>query len=474
MPAGVFARFTCPAPKQPARKASDKPPKRSQPGAGGDGCGLIGPACRAKAKKPHAALLREPWTNHPVPHSPSRHFLLLQGPPGPCFARLAQTLAAGGAQVCRIHFHCGDAYDWRAAKATAPLPRATAYRGRASRWPGFIARFLKERGITDLVLFGDCRPLHAAAIRAARAANLRIHVLEEGYIRPDWLTLEQDGVNGHSSLPQNPAAIAAAALGLPPLPALPPIAASLGHRVRDTVAHFAAMWWGRPAYPFYRSHRPGSIAAEGLGWIGKYLTRRPAAARAAATLAGIAGQRYFLFPLQLSSDYQIRTHSPFATMQQAADLVLANFAAHAPPDCLLVIKEHPLDANFGHWRRYVAQRARALKLGGRLVHLAGGDLQTLAQASLGMVVVNSTSASFALAHGIAVKPLGRAIYALPGLVHPGPLSSFWTAPQSPDPRLWDAFVRVLHHRCLVRGGLASTAAVEILVANAARRLLEGE
>jgi hypothetical protein len=43
----------------------------------------------------------------------------------------------------------------------------------------------------------------------------------------------------------------------------------------------------------------------------------------------------------------------------------------------------------------------------------------------------------------------------------------------PDPVLWDAFTCVLHHRCLIRGGLASSDAVAMAVENAAGRLVGG-
>ena len=157
-------------------------------------------------------------------------------------------------------------------------------------------------------------------------------------------------------------------------------------------------------------------------------------------------------------------------MAQAADYVLASFARHAPAGTALLIKEHPLDATLPGWGRYVARRA-SLGLGDRLIHIAGGDLHRLAEGSLGVVTVNSTSATFALASTIAVKALGTAIYDLPGLTHQPPLASFWTAPAPPDPTLWDAFTRLLHHHCLIRGGLASEEAIAILVANAADRLL---
>lgn len=415
-----------------------------------------------------------PTTGSPavnVPSPSSRRFLFLQGPPGPFFHHLAQALAGRGAGVHRIHLNGGDQHDW-----PAPVGgrRAIGYRGLPSRWPDFIARFLRAEQITDLVLFGDCRPMHMAAHRMAQQAGVRVHVFEEGYIRPNWLTLERGGVNGHSPLPRDPDAIRAEGLGLPMPPDLPPIGASLGRRVRDTWGYFRHMVWGAITlrYPFYRSHRPGSIVMEGLGWVRHRITSRAAARRADETLSRIAGQSYFLFPLQLSSDYQIRVHSPYATMQQAANHVLASFAAHAPAGVCLVIKEHPLDfASWGRWRAYVARRARALGLGGRLIHLAGGDLATLALGARGMVVVNSTSATFALAGGIPVKALGTAVYAMPGITAQQPLDRFWADPTPPDVALYDAFCRVLHHHCLVRGGLASESATRILVANALERLL---
>ena len=243
--------------------------------------------------------------------------------------------------------------------------------------------------------------------------------------------------------------------------------------MRDTWRYFSRSVWAgvRLRYPFYRSHRPGSIIVEGFGWTFKYFARSWSARRAEATLAAIAGERFFLFPLQLSSDYQIRIHSPFSSMMQAVDYVLASFAAHAPAEAKLLVKAHPLDSRFFGWGPVLAARARKLGLEGRLIHLNGGDLQKLAEASLGMVVVNSTSATFALARGVPVMALGKAVYALPGVTHQGRLDDFWNQPQPPDPELYDAFQRVLHARCLVRGGLASESATRILVRSAAVRLL---
>ena len=119
-------------------------------------------------------------------------FLFLQGPPGPLFRRLAEQMRANGFPVHRINLNGGDWLDWH--------DGAVDFRGRFSEWPVFLDNFLREKGITDLLLFGDCRPYHLCAHGIAAARKVRTHVLEEGYIRPDWMTLEPEGVNARSTL----------------------------------------------------------------------------------------------------------------------------------------------------------------------------------------------------------------------------------------------------------------------------------
>ena len=131
-------------------------------------------------------------------HHPSatQTFLLLQGPPGPFFALLGDGLVRRGHNVLRINFNGGDRASW-------PGP-STDFRGGIEDWPAYFDMFVQREGVTDLVLFGDCRPMHSAAHGMAKLLGVRTHVFEEGYIRPDWVTLERDGVNGHSSLPRDP------------------------------------------------------------------------------------------------------------------------------------------------------------------------------------------------------------------------------------------------------------------------------
>ena len=394
---------------------------------------------------------------------PRREFLFLQGPPGPFFRELAAALVEHGCGVHRINLSGGDRYDWPDA--------ATNYRGRMRNWPMFLDRFLRAHGITDMVLFGDCRPMHQAALRMAQLRGVHIHVYEEGYIRPDWMTLERDGVNGHSPMERDPDKLLAEARNLPPIPQLPTITAEFKRRARDSYWHYHHVVTGRWQFPFYRTHRQGSIILDGIGWLWRLSTRARRQRQAVETLAAIAGREFFIFPLQLTGDYQIRHHSPFGSMWVAVDYVLESFARFAPPDTVLLVKEHPLDSGYTNWRSCLMGRARRLGIQGRVYHIDGGELDELCATAKGMVCVNSTSATLALEAGTPVAVLGDAIYDIKGITHRGGLDSFWAHPTAPDAELYAAFKRVLHAKCLVRGGLASASATAILVRNSVARLL---
>jgi capsular polysaccharide export protein len=98
------------------------------------------------------------------------------------------------------------------------------------------------------------------------------------------------------------------------------------------------------------------------------------------------------------------------------------------------------------------------------------DLQTLLDRTLGMVTVNSTSATFALASGVPVIALGRSVYDLPTLTHQGSLESFWTDPIPPDAESFAAFRRVLAHACLLGGDFFTPDGVARAVAGAVPRI----
>ena len=394
--------------------------------------------------------------------SEERAFLFLQGPPGPFFRLLAAEVEARGVAVHRINLSGGDRCDWP--------DGAVDFLDQFAEWPAFFDRFLLDHKITDLLLFGDCRPYHVSAHGVAAQRGVRTHVLEEGYLRPDWMTLELEGVNARSSLSRDKSWFIEQAKRLPPEDELAPITASFRRRFRDSYWYYHKVVTGRLRYPNYRSHRSGSLIMEGLGWLWKFSRAQDRVRKAEVVLERLEGKAIFVLPLQLSGDYQIRTHSSFPDMQSAAAYAISSFAAHAPADSHLLLKAHPLDCSFFSWPRFVDQHARRQGIEGRLHFVDGGDLDKIARDARGLVCVNSTSATLALSHDTPVCTLGEAIYNINGLTHQKHLDTFWSEPSMLEPGLYPAFRRVMVDRCLVRGGLASESAVTTLVENAAARL----
>ncbi len=399
--------------------------------------------------------------------APAKTFLFLQGPHGPFFARLADALRARGHGALRININGGDKVDWPG--------EATDYRGTFRNWPLFFDDFIVHHDVTDLILYGDCRPYHASAHKMARLRGLRVHVVEEGYIRPDFMTLQEDGVNGNSTLPLDPQWYMDQARNLPPEEGgkEPEIPSTFRQRAVNTARNGLASAVMRPAFPFYRTHRPQNFAIEAAGWFKKLMSRKGDRQASVAEWAKVRDKPYFTLPLQLDSDYQIRVHSPFGNMRAALRFVVKSFARHAPPGTSLLVKRHPLDSGLVGWERLTRRLAARYGVSDRIFYLADWDIAQVVGKSLGVVTVNSTVGTLALNRGKPVLVLGHAVYKVPGVVYKGTLDEFWLDPGAPDEELYSAFRRVLIDRCLIRGGLLSEQGLDMLVNNAVQRLCVG-
>ncbi|WP_371431406.1 capsule biosynthesis protein [Novosphingobium sp.] len=393
-----------------------------------------------------------------------RRVLLLQGLMGPLFRHLGQGLIRAGHTVYKVNFNGGDRAFWR-------LPGGIDYRGTLQDWPAALEQMLRDRRITDVVLFGDCRDHHMAATRVCRALDVPVHVFEEGYIRPDWVTLELGGVNGHSSLPRDPQWYRDTAAALPPVPQHSQVPSSFRRRALEGLLYNVADVFTRWHYSNWNNHRPWPPLVEGMGWLRKLRARKLREAQAAQLFARMEAtpEPYFLFPLQLDSDAQIRLHSPFAGIAEALNLIIASFARHAPADTRLVIKEHPLDNGVRDWEQAARDLGERYGVAARIDYLAAGDIVAVARDARGMVTINSTSGTFALAMGVPVVALGHAVYDIPDLTAQGGLDAFWQNPVRPDPETFAAFRRVLIERCLIPGGFFSKEALDKVVRHAIAR-----
>jgi capsular polysaccharide export protein len=394
-----------------------------------------------------------------------RTFLFLQGPATPFFAHLARRLRAEGHRVVRVHFCAGDV-------AYGSVFGALTYRGRLENLRDWLGEVYRQHEITDQVLFGDRRPVHRPAVAHGEAWGVRSWVYEEGYFRPHWVTLEREGVNGHSLLPRDPDWFRdVGSRLLEPSGGVAFRSPFWRRAVHDVLYHLAGVA-NLVLFPHYRTHAPYPAPLEYAGYLWRFarlrLIREREARRAQAIMA--SGMPYYVLPLQLNSDAQIRDHSRFDNMEEVMAYVLASFARYAPPHNHLVVKNHPLDTGLVNHGRALQAIARDYDVVGRVHYLEEGDLVGLLRHARGCVTVNSTSGILALEQGTPTMTLSDPIYNLPGMTFQGALDAFWQEGAPPDLMLFGCFRRTVIHATQINGGLYCPAGIRLAVENSVRVL----
>lgn len=390
-----------------------------------------------------------------------RNFLFLQGGSSPLFRKTGARLTRLGHTVHRINLCAGDWVFW---------PSGDNYRGRPADWPHFFETVVAQSGITDVVLLGEERPLHKAAVQICRRVGIEVFVVEMGYLRPDWLTLERGGMSTNSHFPNDPRQIMAAAAALPDPDFRPQFSQRFWVKALCDSAYALANIVFPFLYPHYRTHAINPPLAEFCGCLRKLAMSGRTRKQSARTMKMLLGEQFFLFPLQLETDYQVRAHSPFASQVQALEIVAGTFAGSADPGHLLVVKVHPLDNGLIDWARHCRRLAARFDLEDRLHILADGDLgQLLAQAK-GVVTINSTVGIHALRAERPVKVLGTALYDVTGVTERKALSEFFRRPAPPERELRDALLRLMAATIQLRGNFHSRRGSDAAADTMAQRL----
>lgn len=407
----------------------------------------------------------------PYVTKPARRFLFLQGPHGPWFHQLGRLLRAAGAEVWRVGFTLGDRLFW-------PGPGYIAFQGVHDDWAATCAGILDWQGITDLVLYGDTRPIHAQAVALAHARGITVHVFEEGYLRPYWVTYERSGANGHSrlmdlSVPEMQAALARVDADLPDTPAT--WGDMRQHMFWGALYHgFVAL--GFRAYRNFRPHRALTVGQEFQLYLKRFLLMplHRLERRLATRRIRRGGFPYHLAILQLEHDASFRDHSPFASMTDFLALVIEGFARGAPPHHHLVFKAHPLEDGRAPILPTIRRLAAAHGLRDRVHFVRGGKLAQLLNEARSAVTVNSTAGQQALWRGLPLRTFGAAVYAKPEFVSSQPLDAFFAAPERPDTRAYRDYRHFLLETSQVVGGFYSARGRRALLRQVVDLMLSAE
>ena len=386
----------------------------------------------------------------------TKSFLFLQGPHGPFFYHLGKMLRVTGAEVWRVGFNAGDKAFWFGAKGYIP------YYGGPVDWIETLKTIVADKSITDIVLYGDTRHVHCEAIVVAKEMDLTLHVYEEGYMRPFWVTYERGGANGHSKLMNTSVddmrkALAKTELEVPEAPAN---WGDMRHHVfYGALYHWFVMFWNGNYHHFQR-HRDLPLITETALYTRRLLLMPFIALDRKVSSFRIkhGGYPYHIALLQLEHDSSFQMHSPFARLEEFLSIVIEGFAKGAPKHHHLVFKAHPLENGRSPLRKIIQQRASANNVSSRVHYVRGGKLAQVLDHARTALTVNSTAAHQVLHRGIPLKVFGNAVYDKPEFVSELPVDQFFATPTRPDNRAFKYYRRYLLETSQVPGGFYSTQA----------------
>ncbi|MFT4115572.1 capsular biosynthesis protein [Bradyrhizobium sp.] len=373
--------------------------------------------------------------------------LLLQGPVGPYFRELHQSLADRGFRVLKVNFNGGDQF-------YARQDGIVNFRGSPVQWTEWLNALVAEDTPAAIVLFGDSRPYHVEAVQIAALQQITVWCLEEGYVRPNYVTCERSGNNARSPLRE----VGAQNRRHPVAEARPvknPIGAMARYAILDAIARIT---FGAPFHGNVR-HRHRPILRECARWATSLVRKAVYYHANHSILRSILAQQlrdYYVVALQVHDDLNLVRNGNGWTMERLIDEAARSFAQNAPPGSRLLFKVHPLDRGHLPYRRLIAKAARQHGCAARVKVADDRPIGPMIRHSNGVITVNSTSGLIALEQGKPLLALGNAVYCTAALNTLPPRSSskldaFWRDGDVADAMEVKSFFAQMFEESLIGG-----------------------
>ncbi|EAI9959431.1 capsule biosynthesis protein [Campylobacter coli] len=352
--------------------------------------------------------------------------LLLQGPVGTFFHRLAIKMEKNKTKVLKLNFNGGDFFFY---------PNGKRCKCDEKDLENFYESFFKEKKIDAIVMYNDCRLIHAKAIKVAKGLGIGIWIFEEGYLRPYCITFEKDGVNANSSLPRDKNFYLSCNI-------------LTKESIKEIPGGFKFMAFSAFLYwlfsfllaPFFNNklHHRTLFPFEFLFWFRslyrKYLYKLTEKKLNQKIYS--LEKKYFLAILQVYNDTQIKHHYRKSIEEFIEELILS-FANHARAKSYLVFKHHPMDRGYRNYSKLINELSQKYHVEGRIFYVHDTYLPTLLKNALGCITINSTVGLSAILEGCPTKVCGNAFYDFEGLAYPKKLQFFWREAHAykPNPSL---------------------------------------
>jgi len=374
--------------------------------------------------------------------------LFLMGPIGTFFSRLSNYLEKNNVRTYKISFPLHE-YGFKKSNIIK-------YSKDIYSFKKFLKEVVYKKKIKHIFMYGNVLIPHRQALELAEELKkenkiINTHIFELGYLRPNFVTLENKGINYTSSFIRNKKFYfkqdVYESFPIPKKYALFRI-----RKIWKTITFVNHCFQNYKVVEFEHKLQPKPIYLwfQIKGFFLKFFYR--------FTEYKLKKKCFFKKPfyiviLQVSTDSQLRTGSNFEDNKEFIFKVIKNFAEANLDNTNLIFKHHPRDRGYINYRNLIEKISKEYGVYKNVFYVHDYFLSKIFQNSncKGTVLINSTVGFQSIYHSVPTKTLGIAPYNVEGLSDQKDLVSFFKSPAVVDKLLFNKFYKYILENSQING-----------------------
>ena len=373
--------------------------------------------------------------------------LFLMGPIGSFFARLSNFMEENNVKTYKILF---PLYEYGFSRS-----RIITYSKDIRFFKDFLRQIIIEKKIKHIFMYGNVLIPHRQAIELVNdlkeeAKDIKTHIFELGYLRPNFVTLENKGINFNSEFIKNRDFY----LKQDSYEFFPLARKHARFRVRKiwkTISFINHSFKNYRIVPYEHKLQPKPIYIwfQIKGFFLKYFFRLT---EYKLKKKCFFEKSFFLVILQVSNDSQLVEGSNLKDNEKFIYKVIKDFA-EANIDTNLVFKHHPRDRGYTNYVNQVKKISKEFGVCKKVFYIHDYFLSKLFKNfnCKGTVLINSTVGYQSLYHSVPLKTLGRTPYNIEGLSDQRNLVNFFKNPLPVDRLLFNKFYKYILENSQING-----------------------
>ncbi len=373
--------------------------------------------------------------------------LFLVGPIGTFFSRLSNYLEKNNVETYKIIF---PLHEYGFKKKSKIL-----YRDEISEFKEFLEMIIIKKKIKHIFMYGNVLIPHKQALTLCSELNRKgyfiyTHIFELGYLRPNFVTLEDKGVNYSSSfLLDRNFYEKQSSYEMFPVPVkkmfrikkIWKLITFINHSFKNyKMVEFEHKLQPKPIYLWFQLK----------GFFLKFFYK---ISEKKLKINIFSKSPFFLAVLQVETDSQISKGSKFLNNNEFIYKVIKDFRDANLKNAKLVFKHHPRDRGYNNYLRFIVSVSTEFNITDKVSYIHDYPLSKIFRNNLckGTVLINSTVGYQSLFHSVPIKALGIAPYNFGGLSDQKNLVSFFINPQKVNELLFNKFYKYILENSQING-----------------------